>query len=643
MAIDVSIIVSFVTFLIIAFASESISKFFAKIHLPLISGLIFVGVLVGPYFLKLIDHEALHQLNFLLNLSLGFIAMAAGNELYLKELEDSLRSIKINTIAQLVLTFAVSSAGIYLLSGYIPFLQEADKDMRIAVSVLLGTIFIARSPSSAIAIIKEMRAKGPFVSTAIGVIVLIDVLVVILFAIVFTVSESIIENISPDLRLFIIILLELAAAVGLAYIIARLIKLVLSAKMHFIIKSAFVLLLAYSSFVISALVLRWSEEHLGIEFFIEPILVDLLASFYITNFTKHRLEFSKILHDNGTWIYVVFFTLTGASLSIELFLKVWDIAIMLFGIRLLGLIAGSVGGGLLAGNPKKHILLGWLPYVTQAGIGIGLATEIAEKYPGWGNDAFTIIIAVIVFSQIVGPPLFKYAILKVGEAHLKAPDHVFDGVKDLLIFGYENQSHAIAKNLEKTGWNVKIATLLPPGQVEHINDLQLVPVEKIDLDTLKRLETDKVEAALLLLDDENNYKIAELLYEHFGTREVIVRITNRNEYQRFKELNCYVIDPSKAMINLMMQYVKSPTTATLLLGEIKGQSSMDIEIRDPAIVGKYLRDLQLPPDVIVLSIERRGQIIITHGYTKLELGDIMTVVGSEESLEFLNLKCSVVA
>jgi len=78
-----------------------------------------------------------------------------------------------------------------------------------------------------------------------------------------------------------------------------------------------------------------------------------------------------------------------------------------------------------------------------------------------------------------------------------------------------------------------------------------------------------------------------------------------------------------------------------LLGELKGQSSLDIEIRDITIVGKYLKNLHLPADVIVLSIERQGQIIITHGYTKLELGDIMTVVGSEESLQMLNLRCSV--
>jgi len=280
--------------------------------------------------------------------------------------------------------------------------------------------------------------------------------------------------------------------------------------------------------------------------------------------------------------------------------------------------------------------------LTQAGIGIGLATEIHEKYPEWGNNAFTIIIAVIVLSQIIGPPLFKLSILKVGEAHLRAQDHEFDGVKNLIIFGYETQSHAIARNLENNGWNVKIATFLPEKDIDHIDDLEVISIDRIDMDILNSLDTYRAEAALLLLSDEKNYRIAELLYEHFGTREVIVRINDRSNYEKFKELNCYVVDPANAMINLLMQYVKSPHSASLLLGELKGQSSLDIEVRDNTIVGTYLRDLRLPADVIILSIERRGEVIITHGYTKLELGDIMTVVGSEESLEMLELKCSVV-
>ena len=642
MNIDLYLLIPLFTFVIIAFASESISKFFAKINLPLISGLIFTGIVVGPYALKVISIDALSHLTYLLDISLAFIAMAAGNELHIEELKDSLKSIKYNTFSQLLLTFIISAFGIYLLADYIPFMNHMETGIKISVAALLGTIFIARSPSSAIAIIKEMRAKGPFVSTAIGVIVLIDVLVVIFFAIVFSFTESVIDHIPIHLSLIGIILLELLFAALLAFIIAKIMEFVFSLKIHQSIKTIFVLLLGYSAFILSELILNWSQQNLHIHFFVEPLLVALLASFYITNFTKHKLEFSSILHNNGLWIYVVFFTLTGASLSLDLFIKVWEIALVLFLIRIAGLYLGSILGGLTAKNPRKHIKYGWFPYLTQAGIGIGLATEISEKYPEWGHDAFTIIIAVIVLSQIIGPPLFKYSILKVGEAHLKAPDHQFDGIKDLLIFGYENLSHAVAIELEKSGWNVKIATFLPQDQINHLKNMDITSINRIDMDILKKLETDKIEAALLLFDDHENLQIAELLYEHFGIREVIVRITDKSNYQKFKDLNCYVIDPSKAMINLMMQYIKSPTTATLLLGELKGQSSIDIEVRDLTVVGKYLRDLFLPPDVIILSIERRGQIIITHGYTKLELGDIMTVVGSEESLKEIELKCSVV-
>jgi len=642
MDITTTIIIPLLTFVIIAFASESISKFFAKIHLPLISGLIFTGIIVGPYVLKVISIDAITHLTYLLDISLAFIAMAAGNELHIEELKDSLKSIKYNTFSQLILTFTISAFGIFLLADYIPFMNNMETGIKISISALLGTIFIARSPSSAIAIIKEMRAKGPFVSTAIGVIVLIDVLVVIFFAIVFSFTESIIDHIPLHISLIGIIILELLSAIVLAFIIAKIMEFVFSLKIHQSIKTALVILLGYSAFIISELILHWSLENLNIHFFVEPLLVALLASFYITNFTKHKLEFSKILHDNGLWIYVVFFTLTGANLSLDLFTKVWEIALVLFLIRIAGLYMGSILGGLAAKNPKKHIKYGWFPYLTQAGIGIGLATEISEKYPVWGNDAFTIIIAVIVLSQIIGPPLFKYSILKVGEAHLKAPDHQFDGIKDLLIFGYENLSHAVAVELEKSGWNVKIATFLPQDQIDHLKNMDITSIDKIDLEVLKKLDTGKIEAALLLFDDDKNYQIADLLYEYFGTREVIVRITDKTNYQKFKDLNCYVIDPSKAMINLMMQYIKSPTTATLLLGELKGQSSIDIEVRDLTVVGRYLRNIHLPPDVIILSIERNGQIIITHGFTKLELGDIMTVVGSEESLEELELKFGMV-
>jgi Trk K+ transport system NAD-binding subunit len=46
----------------------------------------------------------------------------------------------------------------------------------------------------------------------------------------------------------------------------------------------------------------------------------------------------------------------------------------------------------------------------------------------------------------------------------------------------------------------------------------------------------------------------------------------------------------------------------------------------------------LPADVIILSIMRSGQTIISHGYTRLRMRDIMTVVGSIDSLKAVQFK-----
>ncbi len=639
---DINLVIPVLTFLIIAFAAESISKFFTKIHLPIISGLIITGIIVGPYFLKIIPKESIKDLHFLFDISLAFIAYAAGTELYLKELKDDIKSIYLNTLGQFLVTFLVGSVVVYFLADTIPFMKNMSFNTKLAVSILSGTIFVARSPSSAIAIISELRAKGPFVRTVMGVTVIKDVLVVILFSVILSLSINLIRGEDFNYLVFIDILIELLLAVLFGFLLGLLLKWTLSIRIPQLLKGLLLLAYGFVFYLFSHQLEFLSSEYLPFVLHIEPLLVCILAGFYITNYTGYRLELQKIVHDIGPPIYVIFFTLTGATMSIDVLKDIWFIAFLLFGVRILAMIVGGWIGGKLANDPPLFTKVNWMPYVTQAGVGVGLATIVSLEFPEWGIQFYTIILGVIVLNQIIGPPLFKYAIIKVGEAHRKAPEHIFDGVKDLLVFGYENQSVSLAKNLQKKGWNVKIATFLKQGEFRQHDALDVVPIDNIDLEVLKNLKTDKIEAALLLLDDEKNLKIAELLYEHFGTREVIVRITDRNKYNKFKELNCYVIDPSKAMINLMMQYIKSPHTATLLLGELKGQSSADIELRDTNIVGKYLRELQLPSDVLILSIKRKDQIIITHGFTKLELGDIMTVVGSEKSLEEVELKFSVV-
>ena len=138
-------------FTVIAVASNQIAKLFLKIKLPMITGLLITGIIAGPFILDLVPLEAMGKLDFVGDLSLAFIAFAAGAELYLKELRGRFKSIIWNTVGQLVGTFMLGGVGVFLLADFIPFMQTMSVQGRIAVSILAATIFIASSPSSAIA------------------------------------------------------------------------------------------------------------------------------------------------------------------------------------------------------------------------------------------------------------------------------------------------------------------------------------------------------------------------------------------------------------------------------------------------------------------------------------------------------------
>lgn len=70
----------------------------------------------------------------------------------------------------------------------------------------------------------------------------------------------------------------------------------------------------------------------------------------------------------------------------------------------------------------------------------------------------------------------------------------------------------------------------------------------------------------------------------------------------------------------------------------KGQDPRDIKLGNASLHGIALRDLRLPTDIIILSISRMGQSIISHGYTRLRINDIITVVGLIESLKEVQFK-----
>ncbi|MCF7904527.1 MAG: cation:proton antiporter [Candidatus Marinimicrobia bacterium] len=631
---DSTLVIALGAFFIVALAAKQIGGWVSKINLPLITGFLFTGIIVGPYVLNLVPAQSLPFFKFIDETALAFIAFAAGGEFILKEFRARIKSMLYVSAGLIFLIFPLTSGVLVLFVDLIPFMADFPLQSRIGIGVMAGSILVAISPSSAIAIVRELHAKGSFTRTVLGVTVIIDVAVIILFTINLEVASNLLTGKSMSLLVHIKLLLELSLAVILGRGMSYLLGLLLARNWSPALKSFGILTTGYLIFQVSEWVLHYSTVSWGFDFHMEPLLIAVTASFWIVNRTPYRDEWLKLLHDIGPSVYIAFFTLTGISLSLDVLLKTWMITVILFAARFVGIFLGSYLGGKFAKDAPEHYRIHWAAFITQAGVGLGLAKGVAVSNPGFGAEFATIIISVIVLNQLVGPPLFKWALKRVGETHVRGtsvdhPDH------DVIIFGVDNQGVTLAHQLTQHGWNVQLLCTQQPAQTI---DVEIRVTDPDDLEALKAAKAAQADVVVLLLSDEENLALCRTFYEKFGTETIVVRLSSPDYYEAFHEMGALIVEPKTAMVSLMEQFVRSPSSASLLLGKSSDQIITDVEVRDPYYYGMAVRDLRLPGDVLILSMHRHGRDFISHGYNHFRAGDKLTLMGSNESLEDVRIQ-----
>jgi len=466
--------------------------------------------------------------------------------------------------------------------------------------------------------------------------VITDFGIIVFFAIIFTLSKSLLLDTAFRTIYILQVVVELAVATGLGFFVWWMLRGILSLKGLVWLKKGLVLLTGFLVYLFTHILEQRSGLYLVQGIHVEPLLICIIGSFLVTNYSVYRNDFMRMVKELGPYVYILFFTLTGAMISLDTIAAMWFVSLIIFGVRAVSLFIAGYAGSTIAGDPPLFRRVSWMPYITQAGVGVGLATIIAVEYPGWGAEFATLMISVIVLTQIVGPPLFKWALHLTGEVHVKS-DGSFDVERKVLIFGLENQSLALAKQLSNQNWTVEFVVTRPATDEEHQSGYTEHLLEGTGHLALRKFSAETADTMVCLLSDEENYAICETAYEHFGTRHMIVRLEDKSFYKGFLKIGVMVIDPATAMVSLMEHFVRSPIATSILLGMDESQDTIDIELRNSDFHGLTLRDLRLPSDVIILSVTRGDHPIISHGYTRLRLGDIVTMVGSYESLDKVRL------
>jgi Kef-type K+ transport system membrane component KefB len=406
---------STMTFGFLLLAAYLIGDVLSRLKLPKITGYILAGILFGPHLLDLVSEGTVRDLKLIDDLALTFIAFAAGGELRLEGLRERRKAIALTVLFLAVIVFLGVGSFVLAARSLLPFLDGKPAGHVLAVGLLMGTLAVARSPSSAIAIISECKARGPFTEMVLGVTVVMDVLVIIVFAAMASLSQVLVApGGQMDFQLLVVMGLQLGgsilAGVILALVILLYMRYVRAELLVFILALAFMVTLFSRQF--GSLL----EHYYSVSLHLEPMLICVTAGFLVRNFSRDGGLFMESIDRSSLPIYVIFFSLTGAALNVSALSQTWLIALLLVAIRSLLIWMGAYLGGSLGGDPPSFRRMSGFSFITQAGVSLGLAGIVIRSFPEWGAPLATTIVAIVALNQLIGPIAFKFALGAVGEA-----------------------------------------------------------------------------------------------------------------------------------------------------------------------------------------------------------------------------------
>lgn len=409
-------------------ASYSFGQLVGKFGLPHITGYLIAGLLLGPsvasfvpqaysvapFVEGLLSTRVQEQLSPLNTLAVALIALTAGGELKIASLRQRMGTILGALGGQLIVIIGLCIAFVFAISGAfpqiaLPGLGVLDSSAALALGAVVGAISVATSPAATIAVINDLKARGPVASTVLATVVLKDVVVVILFSVFATFAVEAVSGEGSEGSVAFYLLKLIGGALLLGTIVGSL----MAAYLKYV--KAEVLL-----FLVGTV---YTASFLADQLHVEAVVLFITAGFVAANFSTagdHLLEEVETL---SLPVYVVFFTLAGAHLDLQDLRYVAPFAIALVCLRIAGAWVGTTLGARLGGAPPEVQRHAWLGFVSQAGIAISLGGILASDQMGLGvigDRLSTLIIAAIAINELIGPVMLKVGLTRAKETEASA-------------------------------------------------------------------------------------------------------------------------------------------------------------------------------------------------------------------------------
>ncbi len=369
-----------------------VSKLMKLIRLPNVTGYLIVGLIAGPYCLKLFSLDTIKSLSIIPEIALGFIAFSIGTEFklpYLKKIGSS--PIIIAVLEGFGAVIVVDLA--LILTGH-----------DIAFSLVLGAIASATAPAATLMVVRQYKAKGPVTDTLLPVVAIDDAVALIAFGL--SVAAAKVINASAGASLAFTLLNPLKEIFG-ALLFGALLGIILTLLTKWFTGRGNRLSATFAMILLC----------IGISVIagFSSLLACMAMSAVYVNMSKVTDKVFEQVDRVTPPLFMLFFILSGSVLNITILPAVGIIGIIYIVARVIGKYLGTLLGAKISHahpNVKKYLGFTLIP---QAGVAIGLASVALNVVPEYGVQIQTIILCATLIYELIGPVITKLALRKAGE------------------------------------------------------------------------------------------------------------------------------------------------------------------------------------------------------------------------------------
>ncbi|WP_143288661.1 monovalent cation:proton antiporter family protein [Calderihabitans maritimus] len=593
---------------VLAFAVPFVLEHLRIIRIPVVVGEILAGLVIGKSGLNVVTADP--WLDFLATFGFTYLMFLSGLEVDLEGINLSRVNNKRPQIARLLTGALLYFVATLILSFLIALFLWQQK--LIKNPWLLALIFSTTSLGIVVPVLKE---RG-LIDTSLGQNILISAVLADFLTMFLTTVLVALATTGPTHEVLLILVLFVAFFLlyrtGLVLSRLPIMRNLAGATSEIQVRGALATMLFFISLA----------QELGSEIILGAFLAGVIISLLSRRGSSLRLKLDAI----GYGFFIpIFFITVGSQLDLAVLVHSHTALILVpaflvsaFLVKVIPALffrsysnlREKLAAGILLSSRLSLIIA-----VSTIGLRLGAISETTH--------AAVIIVAIVTSS--LSPVLFSKLVDPGRPKQLKT-----------LIIGASEAGLVLAQRLKNRHQHHVVVVDHDPVRLAKGKDMGLTLVNS-DATTYQGLEKAGITEATAVVaatgDDAVNLRVAEIARRQYGIKNVIAFLNNLRNTQVAEDLGIKVVTPPLSTLIVAENILVHPETFSLLRDEPEDTTFEEVRLRNHRFFEQRLKYINLPGDVLVVSIIRGQDRIVPRGNTLLKKDDLLILMGNRDSIK----------